>query len=197
MTFTWVGKPIPRQDALTKVTGEVRYMSDLTFPGMLWGRILRSPHPHALIKSIDISKAKALPGVVAVLTHTDIVGLNAYGIVIQDQPVLCSDKVRFVGDSVAVLAAETKDLADEALRLIEVTYELLPGVFDMHQALLPESPLLHEKGNILRHTAILYGDIGAGFAAADVIVEREYLTSRPMSPYLETEGGVAVACPLI
>jgi len=192
MTFNWVGKPIPRQDALTKVTGEVRYMSDLTMPGMLWGRILRSPHPHALIRSIDISKAKAMPGVVVVLTHADIGGLNAYGIVIQDQPVLCSDKVRFAGDSVAVLAAETKEIADTALQLIEVTYELLPGVFDMHQALLPESPLVHEKGNILRHTAVTHGDISAGFAAADVIVERDYLTSRPMSAYLETEGGVAV-----
>lgn len=192
MSFKWIGKPVPRQDALAKVTGEAKFMSDLSFPGMLWGRILRSPYPHALIKHIDTRRAASLPGVAAVLTHADIEGLNAFGIVVQDQPVLCKDKVRFVGDSVAVLAAETKEVAEEALALIDVEYELLPGVFDLKSALRADSAVVHAAGNVLRHSAAAHGDIEAGFALASVIVEREYMTSRPMSAYMETEGGVAV-----
>ncbi|MBT9152651.1 MAG: putative xanthine dehydrogenase subunit D [Firmicutes bacterium] len=192
MNLRWIGKPIPRQDAWTKVTGEVKYMSDLSMPHMLWGRILRSPHPHALIKSIDIAEAVACPGVVAVLTHRDVPGLNAYGIVVQDQPVLCGDKVRFVGDAVAVLAAESKEAADHALGLIKVEYELLPGVFDPEVAMQQGSPAIHAKGNVLRHSKVHHGDVEGAFADSAVVVEREYRTSRPISAFLETEGGMAM-----
>ena len=98
-----------------KVTGATKYMGDLTFPGMLWGRVLRAAHPHALIKSIDTSKAEKVPGVVRVLTHKDVKGLNGYGIAVPDQPVLCHDKVRYMGDAVALVIAETREEAAAAL----------------------------------------------------------------------------------
>ncbi|MEW6661604.1 MAG: xanthine dehydrogenase family protein molybdopterin-binding subunit [Bacillota bacterium] len=192
MTLKWIGKPVPRQDAGGKVTGATRFMSDLSFPGMLWGRVLRSRYPHALIKSIDTGEAARLPGVVAVLTHHDVPGLNGYGIVVQDQPVLCSDKVRYMGDAVALVAAETKEIAARALELIRVEYEELPGVFDPEEAMQAGAPQVHATGNIFRHTAVAHGDVEAAFAEADVIVENVYRTSRQMPAFLETEGGVAL-----
>ena len=100
--FRWVGKPIPRKDAYAKASGSVAYPSDISMPGMLFAGVLRSPLPHARIKGIDASKARALPGVAAVLTHEDVPGKNRYGAFIRDRPVLCDDKVRYVGDPVAL-----------------------------------------------------------------------------------------------
>lgn len=191
MNYQWIGKSVTRPDAHGKVTGETRYMSDLKMPGMLWGGILRSPHAHALIKSIDISKAKQIPGVHAVVTHEDVPGLNGYGAIVQDQPVFCKDKVRFIGDFVAGVAAETKEIADTALELIDVEYELLPGVFDVEEAATEDSPKVHEEGNIHLITKVEKGGIDEAFKNADVIVEKVYQTSRQMHAYLETESGVA------
>jgi xanthine dehydrogenase D subunit len=191
MTFKWIGKPLPRQDAGGKVTGKTKFMSDLSLPGMLWGRVLRSQYPHALIKSIDTSEAANLPGVAAVLTHQDVPGLNGYGIVIQDQPVLCADKVRYLGDAVALVAAETKEIAALALSLIRVEYEELTGVFDPEEAMQTKAPLVHASGNICRHTAVINGDVEGAFAGADEIVENTYRTSCVMPAFLETEGGMA------
>ncbi|WP_028308609.1 xanthine dehydrogenase family protein molybdopterin-binding subunit [Desulfitibacter alkalitolerans] len=191
MEYQYIGKPVIRQDAYGKVTGETRYMSDLKIPGMLWGRFLRSPHAHALIKRIDTSKAKQVDGVHAVVTHEDVPGLNAYGGVVQDQPVFCRDKVRLVGDFVAGVAAETKEIADKALELIEVEYELLPGVFDPEEAAKDHAPRVHEKGNIHLRTAVEKGDVEKAFNNAHIIVERVYHTPRQMHAYLETESGVA------
>lgn len=188
--YRWIGKSVPRVDAKDKVTGTVKYVTDLTYPDMLWGAVLRSKYPHALIKNIDVRKAKAKPGVVAVLTHEDVPGLNAYGIIIQDQPVLCHDKVRFLGDAVAYVLAEDKRTADEALDLIEVEYEPLPVVTDMEEA-IQNTVKVHEKGNIVEHVIITKGDAAEAFAYCDLIVEETYYTPRQMHTFLETEGGVA------
>ncbi len=144
-----------------------------------------------MIKKIDISKALKLNGVVAVLTYNDIPGLNGFGIAIQDQPVLCYDKVRYIGDAVALVACETKELLDKAIDLIEVEYEPLPVVEDPLKALEKDSPKVHENGNIHLHTKIDKGDIEKGFKEADLIIENEYRTGRQEHAYLETESGFA------
>lgn len=106
----WVGKPVTRKDGAGKVTGETKFFSDMIMPNMLWAKAVRSKYPHALIKRISTARAEAVPGVVTVLTHRDVPGLNAFGIIEPDQPALCYDKVRYLGDSVAVVAAESKEV---------------------------------------------------------------------------------------
>lgn len=188
----WVGKPVTRIDAVDKATGKFKFMSDLVFPGMLWGRVLRSKYPHALIGKVDTSRAEALPGVRAVLTAKDVTGLNGFGIVVPDQPVLCWNKVRYLGDAVALVAADTPEIAEEALGLIEVEYQPLPVVDDPEKAMEPGSPLVHDGGNIHLCTKVKNGDVERGFAEADVIVERTYYTPRQMHSFLETESGVGI-----
>jgi len=158
---------------------------------MGWGRVLRSKYPHAKIRSIDTAAAKRLPGVVTVLTHKDIEGTNRFGIERQDQPVLCEDRVRYVGDAVALVGAETKEIAAEALDLIRVEYEPLPLLDDPHRALEKDSIRLHEKGNIVHELHFTRGDIQQGFAHADVVVENTYKTQMMDHAFLECEAGLA------
>ena len=188
----WVGKSVTRKDGVGKVTGETKFFSDLDIPSMLWGKVARSKHPHALIKKIDTSKAEAVPGVVTVLTHNDVPGLNAFGILVPDQPVLCSDKVRYMGDAIAVVAAETNEAAERAAQLVEVDYEPLPVVSDPAEAIKPDAPKVHEKGNILRHANVRVGDVERAFKEAVVVVENTYRTGRQMHMFLETEAGVGM-----
>ena len=150
-TLSSVGKRIPKRDAIDKVTGRAAYIQDLKVPGMLYGKILRSKYPHARIVRIDTSKAKKLLGVRAVITAEDVPQIR-YGF-IKDQPVLKSGKVRSYRDELAAVAATDPDIAEEALHLIEVEYEALPGVFDPVEAMKPDAPLIHEenKSNILKH----------------------------------------------
>ena len=164
----------------------------MTLPNMLYAKVTRSKYPHALIKSIDTTRAEAVPGVATVLTHKDVPGLNGFGILIPDQPVLCSDKVRYLGDAVAVVAAETLEAAEKAAGLVEVEYSPLPVVSDPFEAMNPDAPKVHEKGNILRHARIRVGDVDKGFRDAVVVVENTYKTGRQMHMYLETEAGVAM-----
>ena len=192
MGFQWINQTVLRQDAPDKSTGETKFMSDLSFPGMLWGGVLRSGHPHALIKQINCDAARIIPGVVAVLTHMDIKGLNAYGIAIQDQPVLCFDKVRYQGDAVALVAAESRKLVKAALAAIEIEYQPLPLVVDPVAGANNEPSLVHAGGNVLLHTQVVNGDVEEAFRQADIVIENTYRTSRQMPGYLETEGGVAV-----
>jgi len=187
----WIGKKVTQVLSKEKVTGKIKYPSDQYSENLIWGKVLRSKYPHALIKKIDISKALKLNGVVAVLTYKDIPGLNGFGIAIQDQPVLCYDKVRYIGDAVALVACETKELLDKAIDLIEVDYEPLPVVEDPLKALEKDSPKVHENGNIHLHTKIDKGDIEKGFKEADLIIENEYRTGRQEHAYLETESGFA------
>ena len=127
-----VGQPVTRTDAKDKVTGKLAYGADYPQEGFLHGKILRSPYPHARILSIQVEKAQQLPGVAAVLTAKDVPGRNGFGVGIPDQPVICGDKVRFVGDAVALVAAETEAIALSALSLIEVAYEPLPEIGRAH-----------------------------------------------------------------
>jgi xanthine dehydrogenase molybdenum-binding subunit len=185
-----VGKPLPRPDAVAKVTGAARFTDDYAWPGMLHARTLRAGVPHARITRIDASRARALPGVAAVLTHADVPGQKNHGLVHNDWPVLCGDTVRYVGDAVAILAAETHEIAAQALALIEVDYAPLPVVDDPVEALKPGAPRVHETGNLLKHIHVEHGDIDRGFAEADAVVEREYRTATTEHAYLEPECAI-------
>jgi CO/xanthine dehydrogenase Mo-binding subunit len=186
------GKSVVRTDALSKVTGGLKYGADFSQQGFLHGKILRSPHPHALIKEIDTEKAEQLPGVAAVLTAKDVPGRNGFGAIIPDQPVMCSDKVRFVGDGVALVAAESEEIAREALKLIEVTYEPLPAIFDPRDALKEGAPKIHEKGNLLSYNKLRKGDVEKGLVEAEVVLERTYVVPFLEHAYLEPDVVMAV-----
>ncbi|MDF2631266.1 MAG: oxidoreductase [Symbiobacteriaceae bacterium] len=189
--FQWVGRRVPRLDGPEKVTGRTKYMTDLHFANAAYGRVLRAAHPHAIIRRIEVSRARALPGVICVLTAADIPGLNGFGIIIQDQPVLAREKVRMTGDAVALVAAESEELAEQALALIEVDYEPLPAVTEPLQALAPGAPPVHEGGNLLQRTTLCRGDVARAFAEADAVVEGTFETPRQMHAFIETEGGWA------
>jgi selenium-dependent xanthine dehydrogenase len=193
--YNVIGRPLPRPDVLAKVTGEAKYADDYSFPGMLHARTLRARYPHALIKRVDVSKAKALPGVHAVLTSADVPGQQNHGLVSADWPALCGEKVRYLGDAVAIVAADTREIATAALALIEVDYEPLPPVTDPIQARQPDSPLVHASGNLLKHIKVRKGDIDQGFAEADVIIEREYRTPFTEHAFLEPECAIGVPEP--
>jgi len=181
-----------RPDGPGKVTGSLAYLTDMTREHMLYGLVLRSEYPHARILSIQTDKAKQLLGVHAVLTYQDVPGLNAFGIAHPDQPVLCEDRVRYVGDAIATVAAESLAIAQKAIALIEVEYEVLQVVDDPEQALLEDAPLLHPKGNAMHRTSFHIGNTVEGFKQCACIVEETYYTPRQMHTYMETEGGLFV-----
>lgn len=169
-----VGKPLPKVDAMARVTGEARYADDLSLPGMLVGRLLRSSHPHARITSVDTDRAKALPGVHEVITGRDVP--VPYGIlpVSQDEHALALDRVRYVGEPVAAVAAADDETAEQALRLVSVCYEPLPAVLSIDDALDPDGVLIHGDGrgpNLHKVVALDFGNPDDGFSAADHIRE--------------------------
>lgn len=180
-----------RPDGPAKVTARLSYLTDVRDKGMLVGRILRASIPHGRILEIDTSAAEALPGVAAVVTHRDIKGSNGFGIVVQDQPAMCFEKVRYVGDTVAAVAARDAQTAAKALSLIKVTYEPLPLVTDPMAALDPVAEPVHHGGNLQRDIRFGRGDVNAAFATAAHIVEATYETPRQMHAFMETEGGYA------
>lgn len=188
--FSKVGRSVQRIDGLGKVTGKAAYASDLQRPGMLHGKYLRSSHAHARVLRIDSSRALSLNGVRTVLTAKDVPGRNRYGLALLDQPVLAEDRVRYVGDPVALVAAEEEEIAEEALGLIDVEYEELPAVFSPADALGEGAPQVHEGGNLVLHFKIRKGDVEKGFEEADVVVENTYKTHRVYHAYLETEAGL-------
>ncbi|MGB5486064.1 MAG: molybdopterin-dependent oxidoreductase [Lysobacterales bacterium] len=190
-----VGRARPNPDALAKIRGQAKFTDDYQFPGMLYARTLRAGVPHARIRSIDTRAARTLAGVRAVLTHEDVPGRNLHGIVDLDWPVLCGDKVRYGGDAVAIVAADSETIADRALELIRVEYELLPAVTDAMAALRPQAPVVHESrqdGNLLKHIKVAKGDVAEGFAGADVIVDRTYRTPTTEHMFLEPECAIGV-----
>jgi 4-hydroxybenzoyl-CoA reductase subunit alpha len=168
--YTTVGKSLPRVDAADKVTGRAKYAADLSFPNMLYGKVLTSPVAHARIKSIDTSKAEAFEGVKLVLTAEDVPD-TTYGVnpPRYDEHILAREKVRHVGDEVAAVIAVDEDTATRATALIEVNYEELPAVFDPIEAIEDGAPLIHDryKNNINTHVDHHFGDVGKGFAEAD------------------------------
>ncbi|WP_046176436.1 xanthine dehydrogenase subunit D [Domibacillus indicus] len=181
-----------RPDGKAKVTGKMKYLTDLSFPHMLYGKILRSPYPHARILSISTDEAQRLPGVQAVITHKDVPALNGFGIVTPDQPVLCKDIVRYVGDAVAAVAADSIEIAARALELIGIQYEPLPVLDCPEKALEETAPLLHPDGNVLHRAGFQKGDIEKEFSQCAKIVEETYQVPRQLHAYMETEGGVIV-----
>lgn len=192
-----VGQPLPRPDAVAKVTGQALYSDDYLFDGMLHGATLRSAHPHARILSIDAGAALALPGVHCVLTHADVPGDPRHGLVEYDWPVFAGGPypARYVGDPIALVVADTNELAHEALSRVKVEYEVLPAVTDPVAARQPDAPVLHPDrptGNLLKHIKVRHGDVQQGFAEADVIVERTYRTPMTEHAFLEPECSVAV-----
>jgi selenium-dependent xanthine dehydrogenase len=190
-----VGRSHVRLDAEVKVTGRARYADDYAFEGMLYGATLRAAHPHARILSIDTSGALAVAGVHAVLTHRDVPGRNSHGLVYQDWPVLCGAKVRYLGDAVALVAADSPEIARAALQEIEVVYVPLPVVDSAEHARNEDAALLHEgrsTGNLLAHIQVRQGDAAQGLADADVVVERVYRTPAYDHMFLEPECSVAV-----
>jgi xanthine dehydrogenase molybdenum-binding subunit len=190
-----ISRPLPRPDAVEKVTGRGIYADDLYVEGMLYAKALRSRYPHARLKKVDVSKARAAPGVAAVLTADDIPGRKDCGVHEVDWPVLCYDKVRYVGDAIALVAAESEAIAEQALKLIEVDYEPLPVVADPKEAARPDAPILHEHhptGNFKAKYHLENGDVAKGFAEADVIIANEYRTQFVEHGFIEPEAGLAV-----
>ncbi len=193
------GQPLARVDGPEKVTGKAKYSADINLPGTLWGKSLRSPYPHARIVSIDIAAAKALPGVHAVLTGDDVRGI-LYGRRLRDVPVLAWDHVRFAGERVAAVAADDEDIAQAAIDLIEVEYEELPAQLNPLEAMKDGAAFIHpdmvsymgypqppeKPSNVFIHSTWGKGDIDAGFAEADVIVENTFTTPRQHQAYLES-----------
>ncbi|MBP7527444.1 MAG: xanthine dehydrogenase family protein molybdopterin-binding subunit [Syntrophorhabdaceae bacterium] len=187
-----IGRDFPKPDARAKTTGRALYVGDIARPGMLYGKILRSPHAHARVLAIDVSEAAAMPGVKAVVTSADITGQNRIGMTgAKDQRVLADDKVRFYGEAVAAVAADTKETARAALQRIRVTYEELPVVGSTALALEPGAPHIGEKGNVCIHRKIVKGDWEKGLAEADVVVRGEYRTAPVEHAYLEPEAVLA------
>lgn len=186
-----IGQPIRRPDAPPKVTGETRYPADLNIDGQLYAKVLWSDRPHARLLGIETHTALSQPGVVAVLTAADL-PVNQFGIEEMDEQVLAEGKVRFVGQPVALVVAESKESALTALDHVHVAYQDLPGVFDPHQALQDDAPLVHkEKGsNLIGHWFVRRGDLEAAFAAADVIVEADYALPHVEHAFLQPEAGL-------
>jgi CO/xanthine dehydrogenase Mo-binding subunit len=218
MDVTEIGKTYRRLDYQTKVTGRAQYLADMQVPGMCYGKILRSPFPHARIRRIDAAKALKVAGVVAVLTRDDLVhdqGIEPYyGPVFKDQTIVATEKVRHVGDPVAAVAALTVDAAEEALKLIEVDYEELPAVLDVHEALKTGATLVHESvkvpasgfadlaeitpvegTNVCTHFKLDRGDIQKGFAEADRVFEDVFTLPATQHSFLETHACIASAEP--
>ena len=197
-TYEVVGKPVTRQEGPDKVSGNFQYSADVTLPGMIWGKVLRSPYPHAKIVKIDASRALAMPGVHAVITGQDTLGMRI-GRSVRDVPLLAEDEVRFVGEKVAAVAAGDPDLAEEALLMIDVEYEPLPAVFDPVEAMEPGAPLVHAgspvfesssgpvqpQGNILNHSTWSSGDVKQGFSESDQIFEHTFSTTWVHQGYME------------
>jgi CO/xanthine dehydrogenase Mo-binding subunit len=200
LAYRTVGKALPRIEGYGKVTGQTKYAADLPFEGLLWAKVLRSPIPHGRVKNVDTSNAKALAGVHAVLTGPDVPNVFV-GTRVKDQPVLVTDRVRFVGDAVAAVAAESAAIADQALTLIDVEYEELPGVYDPEEALKPSTPLIHEDRtkyknapkipdgmsphNLQSYTQWKHGDLEGAFKNASRVFEHTFRTPLSHHGYLE------------
>ncbi|MPZ61217.1 MAG: xanthine dehydrogenase subunit D [Propionibacteriales bacterium] len=186
-----IGSSPVRPDGTLKVRGEFAYASDLWMEDMLCGVTLRSPHPYARIRSIDIGEALATPGVYAVLTHEDVPGQNRYGLEHADQPVLAEDVVRYQGEPVAVVAADHPEIARRAAGKITVDYEVLHPLTDARAALEPSAPRLHDGGNLVRHLKIRKGDHDPQ-PEADAVVVGEYSVGMQDQAFLGPESGLAV-----
>ena len=214
--FKHLGKPTRRVDALEKVLGTARYTHDLQWPGMLVAKVLRSPLPHAEIVKLDVSPALQVPGVVAAITSEDFVDHSNWGFPVKDDYMLAYERVRYVGDPIAAVAAENEEAAEAGLQAIVLELRELPAVFDVHRALAPGAPLLHPelggggeeepagdsefievkvRGNLSDHLIVRQGDPRAALAQCEVVVDEHYSVAHQEHAYLETEAALAVPTP--
>ncbi len=187
-----VGAPVKRVDASDKVTGRAVYLDDMVVPGVLHAALVFPGCAHAVLRGVDASAARSMAGVRSVLTADDIPGENQVGVIDADQPLLPFDRIRYEGDAVAIVVAETAALAREAADAVSVDLTELPGVFDAVEAMEPDAPLVHDGGNVFLHDKVRKGDVDAGFDAADIIVEREFRTHHQEHCYLEPLAALAV-----
>jgi len=194
MPKRYVGKNIYKVDAQDKVTGKAQYSDDIYFDDMLYLKIKRAVYPHAYLRKLDIEKAKKIPGVVKIITATDVPYVKNFGLIIKDQPVLIGigQKMRYMGDALAIVIAETKEIASKAVRLIKVEVEELEVISDPLRAMEKDAPIIHQDSNILATHYLKKGDIEKGFIQADIIVENEYRTSFLDHVPLQVETGVGI-----
>jgi CO/xanthine dehydrogenase Mo-binding subunit/aerobic-type carbon monoxide dehydrogenase small subunit (CoxS/CutS family) len=190
---SFIGHKTRRLDTPGKVTGAIKYAADMWMPNMLHMAVHRSPHPYARIIKIDASAALAMEGVEGVITADDVPGIDNFGVFIEDQPVMARGVVRYVGEAVAAVSAETEEIAHEAAKKIVVHYEILNGVFDPFEAMRDSAPQLHDfaENNICKHTKIRKGDVDAALLKADLVVKETYKTAAVEHAYLEPEAGLA------
>ncbi|HIC90099.1 MAG TPA: xanthine dehydrogenase [Anaerolineae bacterium] len=202
--FRYVGRYNRREDALEKVLGTARYVADYQLPGMLYARTLRSPVPHARIVKLDVTPALKVPGVVAVVTSDDFVDHGNYGLPVKDNYVLAYQKVRYVGDGIAAVAAETEEAAEAGIRAIVLELEELPAVFDVEEALRPDAPVVGPRpwdalepprGNLCQTIIVRNGEPEPLLDQCEMVLEEEYTTSFQEHAYLETEGALAIPTP--
>ncbi len=196
-----IGKPLRRVDAMGKAVGSTVYAGDFSLPRMLHAKVFRSTQSSALIQRLDVSQARAMAGVVCVLTAADVPNAKLVSDMPgqtgqkqrtgSDVPVLASDRVRFYGEPIALIAAETLDIAERAMRVIDIEYEPLPGVYDPLEAMKPGAPILHPPDNVVARWKIRKGNLEAGFSEADHVVENTFRVRHQEHAYLEPEAGVA------
>ena len=213
--YSVIGTRPIRPDGAEKVTGKAQYGADIRLPGMIFGKVLRSPHAHARVVSVDTSAAASVPGVMAVVTRQDLptvadkieeLGESAVNLKEVSDNILASDKVLYRGHAVAAVAATSPHIAEQALGLIKVEYEVLPPVLDVRDAMRPDAPLLNparrtktlmtgelseRPSNIATYNRLQGGDVAAAFAAADVVVEREFRTKMVHQGYIEPQNATA------
>jgi 4-hydroxybenzoyl-CoA reductase alpha subunit len=195
MPYSVIGKSVPRVDSVVKVTGQAKFAGDISLPGMLVGKILRSKYAHAKILNIDVSEAEKVKGVKAIITGKDTPG-KTYGLFARDEPPLAVNKVRYIGDEIAAVAAIDGDTANEALNLIQVEYQVLPAVFDPIEAMQPGAPQIHEVPfNIVKKVFVKEGDVEKGFEASDYVFQDEFVSKFVIHASLETHSSVAVYDP--
>jgi xanthine dehydrogenase YagR molybdenum-binding subunit len=188
--LTSVGHGQPRIDGAERVTGQATYTADIQLPGMLYGKILRSPHPHAKIKKIETRRAEKVPGVYTVLTYKNIPKIPFYG----GQTFILDETVRYVGDEIACVIAEDEEICEDAVEEIKVDYDLLPFVLDPEEALEPKAPNVQPEGNLFRGGPEIYerGDVQQGFDQSDIIVEDVFKTQTALHNSMEPHGSVAL-----
>ena len=187
-----IGQPVTRPDALEKATGTTLYAADLAVDGCVHIKVLRSPHHHAKILQIDRKETEAIPGVITVLTAEDVKGMNILKMAGDDQPILCGNKVRFIGDPVAAVVATSEEIASYALEKIEVTYEPLESVLTPEEALKEGAIKVHDdRPNLFFEQPIIHGDVKRGFSESEVVLEKTYTTQSVEHAYLENDAGVA------
>ncbi|MDI6807444.1 MAG: xanthine dehydrogenase family protein molybdopterin-binding subunit [Candidatus Eisenbacteria bacterium] len=187
-----VGKRVRRVDGLSKVTGKATYVDDLVTPGCLIAKVVGSPYAHARILGFDVSAAKKVPGVLSVLTARDIPGENQIGVIVSDQPLIAEEKVRYAGECVALIAAESEGALLEAEKKVKIKFEKLKGVFSAEEGLKPKAPKVHASGNLFTHLKVRKGNPDDAFGECKFVIERTYRTPHQEHMYLEPLGALAV-----